>query len=83
MDIIPAVAAIIKTYTKKGPGHGGRSCITANACATANACITANACARRREMPPYNAKPFGKGNLIKLPIPLNPDATPFIPQRFV
>ena len=67
----------IKTYTKKGPGHGGRGSTNANAC------ITANACARRREMPPYNAKPFGKGNLIKLPIPLNPDATPFIPQRFV
>ena len=58
-----------KTYTKKGPGHGGRA--------------SANACARRREIPPYKAKPFGKGNLIKLPIPLNPDATPFIPQRFV
>ena len=67
----------IKTYTKKGPGPGGRGSTNANAC------ITANACARRREMPPYNAKPFGKGNLIKLPIPLNPDATPFIPQRFV
>mgnify|MGYP003326064032 CR=1 FL=1 len=62
----------IRTLTKKGPGHGGR----ATACANASV-------GSRRQIPPYKAKPFGKGNLIKLPIPLNPDATPFIPQRFV